>query len=196
MADEDRAVIKDMDHLLTSYEKGTLTRRELLSALALVGTSMSASAQQTVSPLQGRASMFHHVNIFVSNLPHSAAFYQKLGLPSTLRPVYPAPGGAAYGLDFTSGSCLSLIQTADPERVGVGTIDHFSIGIDNFDYERDTAAIKAAGITPAEVDRIDLLHMTDPDGIAVQMADTTNTIDCPRGIGIPPCEPVPEQAPR
>ncbi len=194
MADQDRAATKDMDQLLTSYEKGTLTRRELLSALALVGTSMSASAQPTVSPLQGRASMFHHVNIFVSNLPRSAAFYQKLGLPSTLRPIYPAPGGAAYGLDFNNGSLLSLIQTADPERVG--TIDHFSIGIDNFDYERDTAAIKAAGITPAEVDRIELLHMTDPDGIAVQMTDTTNTIDCPRGIGMPPCEPVPGQAPR
>ena len=178
MADQDRAATKDMDQLLTSYEKGTLTRRELLSALALVGTSMSASAQPTVSPLQGRASMFHHVNIFVS----------------TLRPIYPAPGGAAYGLDFNNGSFLSLIQTADPERVG--TIDHFSIGIDNFDYERDTAAIKAAGITPAEVDRIELLHMTDPDGIAVQMTDTTNTIDCPRGIGMPPCEPVPGQAPR
>ena len=194
MADQDRAATKDMDQLLTSYEKATLTRRELLSALALVGTSMSASAQPTVSPLQGRASMFHHVNIFVSNLPRSAAFYQKLGLPSTLRPIYPAPGGAAYGLDFNNGSFLSLIQTADPERVG--TIDHFSIGIDNFDYERDTAAIKAAGITPAEVDRIELLHMTDPDGIAVQMTDTTNTIDCPRGIGMPPCEPVPGQAPR
>ena len=194
MADQDRAATKDRDQLLTSYEKGTLTRRELLSALALIGTSMSASAQQTVSPLQGRASMFHHVNIFVSNLPRSAAFYQKLGLPSTLRPIYPAPGGAAYGLDFNNGSFLSLIQTADPERVG--TIDHFSIGIDNFDYERDTAAIKAAGITPAEVDRIELLHMTDPDGIAVQMADATNTIDCPRGIGMPPCEPVPGQAPR
>ena len=194
MADQDRAATNDMDQLLTSYEKGTLTRRELLSALALVGTSMSASAQPTVSPLQGRASMFHHVNIFVSNLPRSAAFYQKLGLPSTLRPIYPAPGGAAYGLDFNNGSFLSLIQTADPERVG--TIDHFSIGIDNFDYERDTAAIKAAGITPAEVDRIELLHMTDPDGIAVQMTDTTNTIDCPRGIGMPPCEPVPGQAPR
>jgi len=78
----------------------------------------------------------------------------------------------------------------------VGTIDHFSIGIDNFDYQRDTAAIKASGITPAEVDRIELLHMTDPDGIGVQMAETNNIIGCPRGIGLPPCEPVPGQEPR
>ncbi len=194
MVDQEGDVTDGMDRLLTSYEKGTLTRRQLLSALMLAGTSMSAAAQQTASPLQGRASMFHHVNIFVSNLPRSAAFYQKLGLPSTLRPIYPAPGGAAYALDFNNGSFLSLIQTTDPERVG--TIDHFSIGIDNFDYQRDTAAIKAAGITPAEVDRIELLHMTDPDGIGVQMAETNNIIGCPRGIGMPPCEPVPGQEPR
>ena len=38
--------------------------------------------------------------------------------------------------------------------------------------------------------------MTDPDGIGVQMAETNNTIGCPRGIGIPPYEPVPGQEPR
>ena len=194
MVDQEHVVTDEMDKLVTSYEKGKLTRRQLLSALVLAaGTSVSATAQQTVSPLQGRASMFHHVNIFVANLPRSAAFYQKLGLPSTLRPIYPAPGGAAYGLDFNNGSFLSLIQTTDPERVG--TIDHFSIGIDNFDYQNDTAAIKAQGITPSEVDRIELLHMTDPDGSGGQMADTNNIIDCPRGIGMPPCEPVPGQEP-
>ena len=75
----------------------------------------------------------------------------------------------------------------------MGTIDHSSIGIDNFDFERDTAAIRAAGINPIEVERIDLLHMTDPDGIGVQMAETNNIIDCPNGIGMPPCEPVPGQ---
>ena len=194
MVERDDDATHGVDQLLTAYEKGRLTRRELLSALVLAGVSTAATAQQGVSPLQGRASMFHHVNVFVSNLPRSAAFYQTLGLPSTLRPIYPAPGGAAYGLDFNNGSFLSLIQTSDPERVG--TIDHFSIGIDNFDFERDTAALRAAGIDPVEVDRIELLHMTDPDGIGVQMADTTNRVDCPNGIGIPPCEPVPGQEPR
>ncbi len=192
--DHEDGMTNRADQLLTAYEKGKLTRRQLLSALALAGMSTSVSARQNASPLQGRASIFHHVNIFVSNLPRSAAFYQKLGLPSTLRPIYPAPGGAAYALDFNNGSFLSLIQTTDPERVG--TIDHFSIGIDNFDFERDTAAIRAAGINPIEVERIDLLHMTDPDGIGVQLADAKNTISCPNGIGLPPCEPVVGQAPR
>ena len=150
-------------------------------------TGTSVSARQSTTGLQGRASLIHHLNLFVLNLPRSLAFYEKLGMPSTLRPIYPAPVGAAYAVDFTDGSFLSLTQTSDPERVG---IDHFSIGIDNFDYARDTAAIRAAGIDPTEVDQIDLLHMRDPDGISVQMADATNTIGCPNGIGLSPCEPV------
>ena len=194
MGDQERDMTKGADQLLTAYEKGKLTRRQLLSALVLAGMSTSVSTQAQVSPLQGRASIFHHVNIFVSNLPRSAAFYQKLGLPSTLRPIDPVPGGAAYALDFNNGSFLSVIQTSDPGRVG--TIDHFCIGIDNFDFERDTAAVRAAGIDPIEVDRIELLHMTDPDGIGVQMADAKNTLNCPNGIGLPPCAPVPGQEPR
>ncbi len=194
MGDQERDLTNGTDQLLTAYEEGKLTRRQLLSALVLVRMSTSGSTEQTVSPLQGRASIFHHVNIFVSNLPRSAAFYQKLGLPLTLRPIDPVPGTAAYALDFDNGSFLSLIQTSDPERVG--TIDHFCVGIDNFDFARDTAAIRAAGIDPIEVDRIELLHMYDPDGIGVQMADAKNTLDCPNGIGFPPCAPVPGQEPR
>ena len=74
MGDQERDMTNGADRLLTAYEKGKLTRRQLLSALVLVRMSTSVSTQQTVSPLQGRASIFHHVNIFVSNLPRSAAF--------------------------------------------------------------------------------------------------------------------------
>ena len=102
MDSQERDAAKGMDHLLTAYETGKLTRRQLLTALVMAAGS-SGLAQQNATGLQGRASMFHHVNIFVSNLPRSAAFYQTLGLPSTLRPIYPAPGGAAYALDFTTG---------------------------------------------------------------------------------------------
>ncbi len=122
MGDQERDMTKGADQLLTAYETGKLTRRQLLSALVLAGMSTSVSTQVQVSPLQGRASIFHHVNIFVSNLPRSAAFYQKLGLPSILRPIDPVPGGAAYALDFNNGSFLSVIQTSDPERVARLTI--------------------------------------------------------------------------
>ena len=46
----------DVDQLLTAYEKGTLTRRQLLTTLVLAGAGSSVSAQPTASPLSGRAS--------------------------------------------------------------------------------------------------------------------------------------------
>lgn len=189
MADQEH----DVDQLLTAYEKGTLTRRQLLTTLVLAGAGSTASAQQSASPLSGRASRVQHTNLFVSNIRQTVEFYSKLGMPSTVRPMYPRAGEAAYALDFTNGSFLSLIQTSDPKRLG--RVDHFCIGIDNFDWEKDTAAIRAAGINPTEAE-FNLLHITDPDGIGVQITDAKNNLDCPRGIGYPPCSPLSAPRPR
>jgi catechol 2,3-dioxygenase-like lactoylglutathione lyase family enzyme len=181
-----------VDHLLKAYERGKLTRRQLLASLVAAGASApSVSAQDSTSLLRGRASRNQHTNLFVSNIRQTVEFYTKLGMPNTVRPMYPRAGEAAYALDFTNGSFLSLIQTNDKNRVG--RIDHFCIGIDNFDFTKDVAAIRAAGIKVTEAE-FNLIHMTDPDGIGVQMTDAKNNLDCPKGIGYPPCSPL--SAPR
>ena len=177
-------------HLLTAYEKGKLTRRQLLASLVVASTTLSA--QVSSSPLRGRARNINHINVRVSNLPRSAAFYAKLGLPSTLRPIIPPIGQAAYALDFQDGSLLSLIQTPESDRVG--TIDHFCIGLDNFDRQRDTEAIRAAGIdvpaAPLDAPESEWLFVRDPDGVSVQISDAKQIYECPAGIGNPPCAPV------
>lgn len=81
---------------------------------------------------------------------------------------------------------ISRTQNLTCGTVGCG----LSLDRIRFDYARDMAAIRAAGIDSTEVDRIDLLHMRDPDGISVQMVEATNTVDCPNGLGLSPCEPV------
>lgn len=178
------------DHLLTAYEKGKLTRRQLLAALVM--TSTAVSAQQSSSPLSGRARNINHINVRVSNLPRSAAFYAKLGLPTTLRPIIPPIGQAAYALDFQDGSLLSLIQTPETERVG--TIDHFCIGLDDFDRQRDAEAIRASGIdvpdSPLDAPESEWFFVRDPDGTSVQISDAKQIYACPSGIGNPPCAPV------
>lgn len=192
MADPRDDDTKDVDELLSAYERGRMTRRQLLASLVIAGSARAAAAQApATSPLAGRASRVQHVNLFVSNIRRSAEFYQKLGLSGTPRPMYPRPGEAAYALDFTNGSFLSLIQTSDKERLG--RVDHFCVGIDNFNIEKDTAALRNMGINPTTAE-FELLHMTDPDGIGVQMTDAKNNLDCPRGIGYAPCSPM--SAPR
>ena len=182
------------DDLLTAYDCGRITRRHLLSVLAMLGagrvSSPASLEAQSASALGTRARVINHINIQVSNVRRSAAFYQKLGLPSKLRPILPPPGQAAFAMDFANGAFLSLIQTTEKDRIG--TIDHFCIGLDNFDATRDAETLRAAGLqVPKGGGDQTSFIIRDPDGISVQLADVKQTFACPSGIGNPPCDVVP-----
>jgi catechol-2,3-dioxygenase len=77
-----------VDQLVAACEAVKLTRRQVLSALALTGTSVATrltgrpvSAQTGASVLRART--INHVSMAVSDLPRSAAFYQSVfGLPA------------------------------------------------------------------------------------------------------------------
>ncbi len=91
-----------IDQLVAEYETARLTRRELLSALALAGTSAaltgrSMSAQTRPQVLRARS--IKNVGIVVSDLQRSAAFYQELFDLPALRTLLWS-GNEAYGLDF------------------------------------------------------------------------------------------------
>ena len=165
----------NVDHLLTAYERGKLTRRQLLSALALVATGTSLSGQQQPPPLGRRARLINHVQIGVSNLPRSREFYQKLGFAGTLRPIVPPLGGATYALDCSNGPFISLLQTTDPARLG--KISHFCIGLDDYQAQRDAEALRAAGIAVPQPASWHSFSVRDPDGISVQLSDTKQTFD-------------------
>ncbi|HMI96240.1 MAG TPA: VOC family protein, partial [Micropepsaceae bacterium] len=66
-----------INNLLGRYERGALSRRELVGALAVVAlTNQSASAAGFES------STLNHVSITVSNLQRSVEFYRNVfGLP-------------------------------------------------------------------------------------------------------------------
>jgi len=66
-----------INNLLGHYEKGALSRRELVGTLALL-----ALGSQSVSAAEFESSSLNHVSIVVSNLQRSIEFYQKtFGLP-------------------------------------------------------------------------------------------------------------------
>jgi len=137
-----------------------------------------------IGPVKGtpllRASTLNHVNFRVSNLQRSAAFYQRLfGLPPTLRPLLP-PGSHVYGLDFNE--CYLSLGLA-PDRVG--TVDHFCFGIDNFDL-RDAEKLRGAGLAVRGLTGgYPTVYVNDPDGLSVQIADSTWKSECPA------CDPAP-----
>jgi len=154
-------MIDNITTLITSYENGTLTRRHLIQALALMATPATASAQATVDSVT-KARTLHHVNIRVSDLARSEAFYRKLfGLPAS----HPVIGPDNHGFDLPSGSLIILEKSDSP-----GRIDHFCVGVERFDADKTRSAVAAAGneIVPARVK--DTFYVLDPDGVRVQFS--------------------------
>ena len=157
-----------INQLVAEYETARLTRRELVFALALTGTSAaltgrSMSAQTRPQVLRARS--IKNVSIVVSDLQRSAAFYQQLfGLPALF-----------------NGRFISL----NPQPSG-SLITHFSIGVDNFQSGRDGEALQAAGFEVMASSN-EHVFVRDPDGISVQIAGSTWKSVCPA------CDPAPAE---
>ncbi len=159
---------REIEGLVERFEARTLTRRQLVAALAAMvtaGKARSAGAAQQVGQVaQGRT--INHVSLAVSDVQASAAFYQSLlGLEVVSRP---GNGGINMGL---SDGFLGVYDIPDPGRV-----HHFCIGVDDFDADRIKARFDEVG-WDARVNRNpdsrtsggDQLYFNDPDGTVVQL---------------------------
>ena len=154
-------MIEEIDVLVASYERGTVTRRELLRALAVLAAPVAAGAQTPPAGLM-KGRNLHHINLQVSDLVRSEAFYRKLfGFSPTRR----VQGPDNHGFDLPGGGVIILQKSDRP-----GRIDHFCVGVDGFDAERLRAAVKTAGIDGGQGTATDNFMITDPDGLRVQVS--------------------------
>ena len=134
--------------LLASYERGKLTRRELVQGLALL-----AVAGSSASAAGFKAGTINHVSIQVSDMQRSVDWYKKaLGL-SELKTEEKNVVMLGVGL-----SHLSIRAGKAP-----GTIDHFAIGLDPFNEASVVEDFKKRGYNPSGP------HIKDPDGLNVQL---------------------------
>ena len=152
---------EQIDALVTAYDRGTLTRRQLLQALALVAAPAAVSAQTPTAPaMKGR--LIHHVNVQVSNVAKSETFYRTLlGLPASR--VVQGPDN--HGLDLPGGGLIILQRSDTP-----GKIDHFCIGVENWNADRLRAAARGAGLERVIGTAADNFFVADPDGLRVQVS--------------------------
>jgi catechol 2,3-dioxygenase-like lactoylglutathione lyase family enzyme len=149
-----------LEALVNAYDHGTISRRQLLQALAVVGASARADAQPPAAAMRGR--LLHHVNVQVSDVAKSEAFYRTLlGLPASR--VVQGPDN--HGLDLPGGGLIILQRSETP-----GKIDHFCVGVENWNADRVRAATKAAGIERVIGTAADNFFVADPDGLRVQMS--------------------------
>ena len=155
-----------IEEVLGRYETGEVTRKEVVSvlALALVPSRRAERARRSTQSLSGvlRGININHVNLQVTDLDRSEAFYRRL---FSLPPRRAVPG-RPFALDLADGrSFLSL-----PEREPTGVIDHFCTGVDDFEPERVGNALRESGLDGDLQVAADFVYVSDPDGIRVQIA--------------------------
>ena len=163
-----------VDSLFNQYERGRMTRRHLVQALAALVLPTRILAQDAApgpTPIV-RGLTVNHVGLTVSDIQRSFAFYERLlgvtkGWPAT-------NAGTGIHLDLPDGY-ISIDSVAEKK----GVITHFSVGIDHIDTdsakrladkinsEMPDAKAKAAF---QENDGVSTVNLNDPDGFHVQIS--------------------------
>ena len=155
------AIITD---LVTRFERGGLTRRQLiqgLSALVAAGTAVSPAEAQTPK-LQ--ATTINHTSVLVTDLQRSADFYGKV---FGLMPVSEDKENKILRLG-AGGSGVNATLVSLRAQNPPGLIDHFAISVQGFNRDTATQVLKQHGLTPAN--NIEFgFHVKDPDGAVVQI---------------------------
>ena len=147
-----------ISNLVNHFEKGGLSRRELIQGLVALTAAGSAAA----APLQEtpfKSTRIDHISIQVTDLPKSIAFYQKI-----------------FGLQILGEDKPNEIVRMGTTKVIVslhhkapmGIMDHYAIAIEGFNKDAVTQALKQQGLTAEE--NLDYgFYVRDPEGIPVQI---------------------------
>jgi catechol 2,3-dioxygenase-like lactoylglutathione lyase family enzyme len=145
-----------IDTLIAQYDKGQLTRRQLVQALAMLALPGAAAAQPAAPAIP--ALSLNHVSLAVSDPEASKAFFQRtFGMP-----VVSTQG---TGINLALGtSFLGLYKMPNPGRV-----DHVCFGVDGYEVNAMAAKLEAQGIKATIRKDKPEVYFTDPDGIRFQL---------------------------
>jgi len=146
-----------ISNLVSRFEKGALSRRELVSALTMLTAGAASQLQGQEGGLQGVK--IDHISIQVTDLPRAVAFYEKI-----------------FGLKVLSEDKPNEIVRMGATKIIVslhhkaptGIVDHFAIGVENFNRQAVTEKLKALGVETSN--NLDAgFHIVDPEGMNVQI---------------------------
>jgi catechol 2,3-dioxygenase-like lactoylglutathione lyase family enzyme len=149
-------------NLLSQFEKGALSRRELIQSLAALTAAGGAASAVPFQETPFKSTRIDHISVQVTDLPRSIAFYQKI-----------------FGLSILNEDKANEIVRMGTTRTIVslhhkpptGIVDHFAIAIEGFDREAVTRALKQQGLEAQE--NLDYgFYVRDPEGVPVQIVRT------------------------
>jgi catechol 2,3-dioxygenase-like lactoylglutathione lyase family enzyme len=148
-----------IDTLVSQFEHGSLTRRQLVQALLVVAASPVLAQERPAGAF--RATGIDHVQITVTDLKATQQFYEKLFGATT---TSPNPTQLSLKLE-SSGNSISVHNESGP----IKPIDHFGIGVEDFSTERALATVKR--VVPGFKTEINgnSVFVMGPDGVRVQI---------------------------
>lgn len=153
-----------VDALLSHYETGRMSRRELVALISALAVAPRAATAQSADTL--KAATLNHASLIVSDLERSVAFYQRvfgMSVKSTQQ----------GGVNLAVGDAFLGIYQGGPNAMP--HINHICFGLQGFDPPATVAALEAAG-APAESrerDGVTQVYTADPDNLRVQLQDTS-----------------------
>lgn len=152
----------ELDELFNRYDAGTLTRRQLLAALAAFALPVRLPPD---TPAIALAKQLNHATLYVRDVAESQRFYQRMfGMPVlTVQPP---------GVNLAVGSGFIGLYPADK---GVDPrIDHVCLGVDDFKADVVKHKLAAENVEATIRMRGDTkeLYLADPNGIRIQVQDT------------------------
>ena len=147
---------KMINNLVDLFERGRLSRRQLVQGLVVVTAAQGQPSGGALWPVR-----LDHVQIIVKDLARSQAFYEKL-LGATVRArtnnqvTVNLGGGPAY---------ISLNDGKETK----GVLDHFAVAVEDFAVDRASAAVERT-LPGAKIEKgMTDIYVTDPDGQRVQI---------------------------
>jgi catechol 2,3-dioxygenase-like lactoylglutathione lyase family enzyme len=148
-----------ISNLLSRFERGQLTRRELVNGLAMLAAAGGAASSAHAQDGGLKGVRIDHVSIQVSDLPRAVAFYEKIFGFTVLSEDKPNEI-----LRLGAGKVLVSLHHKTP----TGLVDHFAIGVEKFNRDAVTRELNQFGVTPDN--NLDAgFHIKDPEGISVQI---------------------------
>ena len=146
-----------IDSLVSAFESGRLTRRQLVQGLAALVTATAATEAAAQAPAIPALSL-NHVSLAVADPEASKQFFQKtFGMP-----VVSTQG---TGINLALGtSFLGLYKMPNPGRV-----DHVCFGVNNYDVNAMAAKLEAQGIKATIRKDKPEVYFNDLDGIRFQL---------------------------
>ena len=152
-----------ISNLLSRFEKGSLSRRDLVQGLAMLAASGTAASAQ--ADISFKTATIDHISVQVGNLQRSVDFYQKM---FGFTVVSQAEEDGVKIVRLGNNRTLVSLNLGGPP----GRIDHFAIGAPRFTREAMTSYLMQRGATALQGDLAGM-HIKDPDGVNVQVSTQT-----------------------